>query len=105
LLEQSADAEGYAAASAREDHMRRKAHHRSSGRNRAPGPFAENEALRWTFEQAGGSARTFIDRALAMMWSEGPGGGHYENIRGPWRTLGCAMYADKSRITLAQQFR
>ena len=104
-LVQSQEAETYAAASAREDHGRRRAHHRSSGRNRAPGPFAENEALRWTFEQAGGSARTFIDRALAMMWAEGRGGGHHENMRGPWRALGCGLYADKSTITLAQHFR
>jgi hypothetical protein len=104
-LGQSAEAERYAFASAREDHARRRAHHRSSGRNRAPGAFAENEALRWTFQQAGGSARTFIDRALAMMWAEGRGGGHYENIRGPWRVLGCALYADTATITLAQHFR
>ena len=104
-LGQSPEAEAYAAASAREDHVRRRAHHRSSGRNRAPGSFAENEALRWTFQQAGGSGRTFIERALAMMWAEGGGGGHYENLRGPWHVLGCALYADKSTITLAQHFR
>jgi uncharacterized protein YkwD len=104
-LERSAEAEGYAAASAHDDHVRGKPHHRSSGRNRPPGAFAENEALRWSFQQAGGSARTFIDRALAMMWAEGRGGGHYENIRGKWRVLGCGLYADKSRITLAQHFR
>ena len=104
-LARSTEAEGYAAASARDDHARRKAHSRSSGRNRPPGAFAENEALRWTFEQAGGSARTFIDRALAMMWAEGRGGGHYENIRGPWRVVGCGLHADRSRITLAQHFR
>ena len=104
-LGRSTEAEGYAAASAQDDHARRTAHYRSSGRNRPPGAFAENEALRWPFEQAGGSARTFIDRALAMMWAEGRGGGHYENIRGKWRVLGCGLYADKSRITLAQHFR
>jgi len=39
--------------------------------------------LRWPFS---GNVRSLITAALAAFWAEGPGGGHYENMRDPrWR--------------------
>jgi hypothetical protein len=36
--------------------------------------------------------RSVIHDGLAVMWGEGPGGGHYENMRGPYSQLGCGVF-------------
>ena len=39
------------------------------------------------------------------MWAEGPGGGHFENMRGPYKELGCGVFVNGPEITYAQEFR
>jgi hypothetical protein len=41
------------------------------------------------------------------MWGEGPGGGHYENMRRTtWRKVACAVYiAANGEVTAIQNFR
>lgn len=63
----------------------------TNGPNRPTGAFAENEALRWPQTAA---IRTMIEGALAAFWREGPGGGHHENMRAPWRLMGCGVFAE-----------
>jgi uncharacterized protein YkwD len=104
-LSQSDQAQEFAAAAARADHLSGTAHGYINGPNRPTGNYAENQANRWPTALAGGSARGFIERALAGMWAEGPGGGHYENIRGAYTLLGCAIYADATSATFVQHFR
>ena len=65
---------------------------------------AENEALRWSFG-GGGSVRQVIGQAIATFWGEGPGGGHYENLIGPFSELGCGIAIGGSAITVVQDFR
>ena len=65
---------------------------------------AEYEALRWSFG-GGGSVRQVIGQAIATFWSEGPGGGHYENLTGPFGELGRGVAVGGSAITIVQVFR
>jgi hypothetical protein len=39
---------------------------------------------------------TVIDEGLKMMWAEGPGGGHYENIKGSHTKAGCGCFVTSS---------
>jgi hypothetical protein len=65
--------------------------------------LAENEVL-----NAAGSAtvttQSAIQSAISFFYSEGPGGGHYENMMG-YSTLGCGVYRTSSNITVVQDFR
>ncbi len=44
-------------------------------------------------------------QGLAGMWAEGPGGGHYENMRGPYTEVGCGVFVNGVDITVVQDFR
>ena len=51
------------------------------------------------------SAHKLMVKGLADMWAEGPGGGHYENMRGPYTQLGCGVFVNGVDITFVQDFR
>lgn len=101
-VSESADVEAYAARAARSDHATQRAHDFTSGPDGPRAAFAENEAVRWTLTT---TERDVIERALATFWSEGPGGAHYENMRGTWQQVGCGLYVDGDAVTLVQHFR
>jgi hypothetical protein len=63
--------------------------------------FAGNEGPWWRST----SVRAVIRDGLAFMWSEGPGGGHYENIRGPYMQVGCGVFVNGNEITVVQDHR
>ena len=100
-LSQQAALEATAAQAAQSDHQSGEAH----GWVRRNGGPAENQAPRWSRASSGGNAQTFISRALQLMWAEGPGGGHYENMRGRFAATGCAIYSDTATATFVQHFR
>ena len=54
-----------------------------------------------------GAPDQMIDRCLAAMWKEGPGGGHYENMRdGEYTEVACGFYLGADGKTWAvQNFR
>jgi uncharacterized protein YkwD len=100
-LSRSATLEAYAADGAREDGLAHAPHQhfrRTSGGGIA---LAENEIPWWS----GTSVRTVIQQGLAMMWGEGPGGDHYENMRGPYTQLGCGVFVNGTEITVVQNFQ
>ena len=100
-LTQAADLDAFALAAARADHASGVGHDYFSAN--ATGLASENMVLRWPFS---GNVRSLITAALAAFWAEGPGGGHYENMRDPrWRRVGCGIHIDGSTATLAQEFR
>ena len=69
--------------------------------------FAENECLSfqgWTLDYAGGSVRAALKKCLQAFYDEGPGGGHYENMMGKYKTLGCAVHVDGSGVSIVQDF-
>ena len=100
-LARSSDLEELAAAGARQDGLAHQAHQHYKSANLAKKGIAENELPWWP----GSSVRSVIERGLASMWAEGPGGGHYENIRGPYSQLGCGVFVNGTEITVVQNFR
>jgi uncharacterized protein YkwD len=54
--------------------------------------FAENEVPGWPLAQYG-SVSAILDQGFQMMWAEGPGGGHYENMSSTqYTSAGCGTY-------------
>jgi hypothetical protein len=55
----------------------------------------------------GGSVSSAVDTLLRLTMNEGPGGGHYENLRGAHTQVGCGIYVDAARhlITVTQNFK
>lgn len=51
------------------------------------GEWAQDECPGWP-----GPPESLIVGCLAMMWDEGPGGGHYENMRGNYTRVACGYY-------------
>ena len=101
-LAQSPDIEGFALAAAQMDSPSNTPHSYYAAHWQGFG--AENEALNWPV--AGfDSVRTVVQQAILAFWSEGPGGGHYENMNGPFTQLGCGIYIAGQSITLVQDYR
>ena len=46
-----------------------------------------------------------VNEGLAMMWAEGPRGGHRKNMAGRYRTLGCGIFVNGDEVTVVQAFR
>ena len=67
--------------------------------------FAENECPKWGLQQqGGGDMNMLIAACIAAFMSEGPGGGHYENMLGNYATLGCGLYESGGQVTIIQDF-
>jgi hypothetical protein len=67
--------------------------------------FAENECPKWSLQQqGGGDMNMLIAACIAAFMSEGPGGGHYENMLGNYATLGCGLYESGGQVTIIQDF-
>src|SRR5262245_56326856 len=106
-LRRSAELEAYAATSAREDTAARRAHKHFDDTRGGNLAFAENECLSsygWSLDFAGGSVRKAIIKCLRTFYDEGPGGGHYENMVGEYRTLGCAVQVAGSGVSIVQDY-
>ncbi|MBS1121502.1 MAG: hypothetical protein H6Q90_3730 [Deltaproteobacteria bacterium] len=67
--------------------------------------FAENECPHWGLQQqGGGDMQQLVAACIAAFYSEGPGGGHYENMLGDYGTLGCGIFQSGSDVTIIQDF-
>jgi hypothetical protein len=66
------------------------------------GEFAQNECPGWD-----GAPETMIKGCLKMMWAEGPGGGHYENMRSTKYTkVACGFHTTSAgKVWSVQNFR
>ena len=81
-LTRSSALETYAAIGAREDGLTGQHTHQHFRRTSGGGiAVAENE-----FWGSNLTVHKLMVQGLAAMWAEGPGGGHYENMRGPVHT-------------------
>ena len=100
-LTRSSALDGYATAGAREDGLAHVAHRHFRATDGGGIALAENEIPWWSSP----SVRTVIQQGLAMMWAEGPGGPHYENMRGPYTEVGCGVFVNGNEITVVQAFR
>jgi hypothetical protein len=66
--------------------------------------FAEN-TIPWWKISSHGSVRNVIREGLAQMWSQGPGGTHFENMRGNYAEVGCGVFIANGEVTVSQDFR
>ena len=67
--------------------------------------FAENECPRWSLQgKGGGDMKRLVAACIAAFYSEGPGGGHYDNMMGSYGTLGCGIYESGGSVTIIQDF-
>jgi hypothetical protein len=68
--------------------------------------FAENECpgqLGWTI-MPGQAVKDVVGACVAAFYNGGPGEGHYENMMGPYASLGCGIYQQGNQITILQDF-
>jgi len=66
--------------------------------------FAENECpaqLGWTLSP-GGDMVGLVEQCMQAFYSEGPGGGHYENMMGNYSKIGCGIYQSGNGVTIVQ---
>jgi uncharacterized protein YkwD len=103
-LRRAADLEACAAEGARADHASGQPHGHFVGTQGCGIAFAENEIPRWPLDYAGSVTNT-IKKGIADMWAEGPGGGHYENMKGDYTELGCGIFVDGSAVTVVQDYK
>ncbi len=99
-LTRSTALEAYTAAGARQDGLAHAAHQHFVTTSGGGIALAENELPWWSAT----SVHAVIQQGLAGMWAEGPGGGHYENMRGSYTKLGCGVFVNGNEITVVQDF-
>jgi hypothetical protein len=66
--------------------------------------FAENECPHWDLSFGGGDLTQLVRECIDAFFSEGPGGGHYENMMGDYGSLGCGIYVRGTDVTIIQDF-
>jgi len=101
----SAELEAYADEGA-EDDFSTSPHHHFSSTGGGGIAFAENECPQQGNWQApaGGDVVPVVKACVKAFYDEGPGGGHYENMMGPYAKLGCGIYQSGTKITIVQDF-
>src|SRR4029077_18522419 len=82
VLSRSTPLEAYGADSARIDQQANQAHQHYISTNGGGVSLAENEVLSVSPNAASTSTQSAIQFALALFYSEGPGGGHFQNMMG-----------------------
>ncbi len=100
-----AEGQDFSVEAARVDGEHHEAHRYFRATNGGNGTaMAENEIPWWVLSRYG-SVRTVIREGLAMMWAEGPGGGHYENMIADYRAVSCGISIANGEVTVTQDFR
>ncbi len=102
----STSLEAFADQGARYDAARNVAHGHFSAFSKSAVPAdAENALPGWPlkdFKNVG----AIVQQGTQQMWAEGPGGGHYENIRGDQTQLGCGIYVTPAgNVWVIQDFK
>lgn len=104
-LVRNAALEEYAAVGARYDAGLNSAHAHFKAYANYQLTDAENEIPGWSLTQYK-TVSAIIDAGLKMMWGEGPGGGHYENIKGSHTKLGCGCFTTSANgVWVVQDFK
>lgn len=90
----SASLEAFADQGARYDSELGKAHAHFGAFSKGAVPSdAENAIPGWPLKSYKTVAKV-VGEGAKMMWAEGPGGGHYENIKGSHTAVGCGIYVN-----------
>jgi cysteine-rich secretory family protein len=104
-LTESAALESYAAAGAQADAASGVPYSHFQNTQGGGVALAENEVLTQSLNILGGTVQSAMRAAMDGFCGEGPGGGHYQNLEGPFSAVGCGVYIANQRITLIQDFR
>jgi uncharacterized protein YkwD len=102
-LTRSTDLEAYVTRAAQNDAAAHVGHQYFRSSNGGGIAMAENEIPWWPTSR--GTVGQIVQQGLSGMWAEGPGGGHYENIRGPYTQSGCGVSVQNGEVTVVQAFR
>lgn len=105
-LTRSSALEAFAAEGALSDSKTGEAHGHFMATSGGDVAFAENEIPGWPLADYG-SLRVVIDQGLQMMWDEGPGGGHHDNMASrEYTQVGCGSHVTASGdVWVVQDFR
>jgi hypothetical protein len=103
-LTHSADLDLYAVVAAQHDAAARTPHALFSTTSGGGVAMAENAIPSWRLSQFG-TVQEIVRQGLAAMWAEGPGGGHYDNLIGPYTEVGCGIVVSGDLVTAVQAFR
>lgn len=104
-VRQAQNLEVYATEGAQEDHSAQSPHGHFQRTGGGGFAFAENACPGWLGWNVQGTVQATIANCLAAFFSEGPGGGHYENMIGNYGSVGCGWYVDANQsITIVQDF-
>jgi hypothetical protein len=66
--------------------------------------FAENECPHWDLSFGDGDLDQLVRNCVKAFYDEGPGGGHYDNMMGDHRGLGCGIYIEGTDVTIVQDY-
>jgi hypothetical protein len=67
--------------------------------------FAENALPGWPLKNYK-TVAAVVAKGTEAMWGEGPGGGHYENIKGDHTVMGCGIFINAAgNVWLIQDFK
>ena len=69
--------------------------------------FAENECPQqgnWNLGFGNGDLGMTVAACVKAFFDEGPGGGHYNNMMGPYAKLGCGIYVQGQQLTIVQDY-
>ncbi|HEU4612615.1 MAG TPA: CAP domain-containing protein [Kofleriaceae bacterium] len=102
----SAELEAYANEGAMVDFFSTDAHQHFKETSGGGIAFAENECPQqgnWRVP-GDGDISAVVGDCVAAFYSEGPQGGHYKNMMGPYAKLGCGIYMSDGKITIVQDY-
>ncbi len=104
-LGRSSALETFAAAGAQADSKTGSAHGHFISTSGGGIAWAENEIPGWPLESSG--VRGVLEDGLQMMWDEGPGGGHHDNMASTEYTeVGCGVFVTSGKeVWIVQDFR
>ena len=104
-LDRAENIEAFANVAARVDTEAREPHHYFRMTNGGNGTAMAETQIPWWPLSRYGSSRTIVKEGLAMMWAQGPGGSHYDIIRGNYKQIGCGVFVTASgEVTVSQDF-
>lgn len=102
-LTHSSSIDAYSATAAQVDGTAHSPHKYFAATHGGGVSMAQNEIPWWNLPP-GGTVTGVIKGGLQMMWDEGPGGGHYENMSGDYTEVGCGIFVNGNEVTVTHDF-
>jgi hypothetical protein len=102
-LSRSTALESYGTDSARIDQQANSPHQHFLSTNGGGVSLAENEQT--SAANTSVTTQSFMASMLSFFYSEGPGGGHYENMMAGFTQAGCGVFRTADVMTITEEFR